>query len=54
MAMKNDKGRLTPEGVAYVREQKSAGRTYQSLAEELGVCLTTIYNTVKRRTHGKR
>lgn len=54
MAYKSEKGRLTPDGVARVRELRAAGRTYQQIATELDVCMTTIYNVCKRRTHGKR
>lgn len=57
MALKSEKGRLTPEGVAKIRElreQDPQKWTYQALAAELDVCLTTIYNVCKRKTHGKR
>jgi hypothetical protein len=52
--MKSAKGRLTPEGVAYIRKlraQDAKKWTYQALAAELGVCLTTVYNVCKERTH---
>lgn len=51
---KSEKGRLTPVGVQRVRDLREQGKTYQQIAQELGVCLTTIYNVCKRRTHGKR
>lgn len=52
--LKTKKGRLTPDGAARIRELRSQGRTYQQIAEELRVCLTTVYNCCKHRTHGKR
>lgn len=57
MALKTQKGRLTPAGVSRIRElreQDPVKWTYQELASELDVCLTTIYNVCKRKTHGKR
>ncbi len=57
MALKTDKGRLTPEGAVRIRELRAQDPekwTYQRLAAELDVCLTTIYNVCKRKTHGKR
>lgn len=57
MALKSEKGRLTPDGVARIRELRAEDPkkwTYQALAVELGVCLTTVYNVCKARTHGKR
>lgn len=57
MSLKTQKGRLTPDGVARIRElreQDPVKWTYQALAAELDVCLTTIYNVCKRKTHGKR
>jgi hypothetical protein len=52
--LKTDKGRLTAEGVAHIRALRTADPkkwTYQALAAELGVCLTTVYNVCKQRTH---
>lgn len=52
--LKSQKGRLTPAGVAHIRKLRAADPkkwTYQALAVELGVCLTTIYNVCKERTH---
>lgn len=57
MALKSEKGRLTPDGVARIRDLRARDPkkwTYQALAEELRVSLTTIYNVCKQRTHGKR
>lgn len=57
MAFKTEKGRLTPEGVAHIRALRAADPqkwTYQALAAEIGICLTTVYNVCKHRTHGKR
>lgn len=51
---KSDKGRLTLVGVQRVRDLRAEGKTYQQIAQELDVCLTTVYNVCKRRTHGKR
>lgn len=51
---KSEKGRLTPVGVQRVRTLREEGKTYQQIAQELEVCLTTVYNVCKRRTHGKR
>lgn len=52
--LKSEKGRLTADGVAKIRELRAQGMTYQAIAEELKVCLTTVYNVCKARTHGKR
>lgn len=52
--LKSEKGRLTPEGVAHIRKLRAEDPkkwTYQALAVELKVCLTTIYNVCKDRTH---
>lgn len=54
MAYKSEKGRLTPDGVDRVHALRAEGKTYQQIAEELKVCLTTVYNVCKRRTHGKQ
>jgi hypothetical protein len=57
MALKSEKGRLTADGVAHIRKLRADDPvkwTYQALAAELGVCLTTVYNVCKERTHGKR
>lgn len=51
---KSPKGRLTAEGVERVRELREQGKTYQQIAEELQVCMTTVYNVCKGRTHGQR
>lgn len=54
---KSEKGRLTPAGVAHIRKLRGLDPkkwTYQALAVELGVCLTTIYNVCKDRTHADR
>lgn len=53
--LKTDKGRLTAAGVAHIRKLRAEDPkrwTYQALAAELGVCLTTVYNVCKQRTHG--
>lgn len=57
MALKSEKGRLTADGVARIRELRANDPkkwTYQALAVELGVCLTTIYNVCKERTHADK
>lgn len=52
--LKSLKGRLTADGVARIRELRAAGKTYQAIAEEMKVCLTTVYNVCKQRTHADR
>ena len=52
--LKSEKGRLTQAGVARVRELRAQGKTYQAIAEEMKICLTTVYNVCKQRTHAKR
>jgi len=54
MALKTLKGRLTADGVSRIRELRAAGKTYQAIAEEMKICLTTVYNVCKERTHAKR
>ncbi len=54
MSLKSEKGRLTPEGVAHIRKLRAAGKTYQAIAEEMKVCLTTVYNVCKQVTHAER
>jgi len=49
--LKTLKGRLTPDGVARIRQLRAEGKTYQAIAEEMKVCLTTIYNVCKQKTH---
>ena len=51
--LKTPKGRLTAEGVAYIRKARAEGKTYQALSQEVGVCLTTIYNVCKQKTHSE-
>ena len=53
--LKSEKGRLTPAGAAHIRKLRAEDPkkwTYQALAEEMKVCLTTVYNVCKQRTHG--
>lgn len=50
---KSEKGRLTPVGVQRVHDLRLEGKTYQQIAEELRVSLTTVYNVVKKRTHAR-
>ncbi len=50
---KTPKGRLTLAGVEHVHALRAEGKTYQQIAEALQVCLTTVYNVCKKRTHGK-
>jgi transcriptional regulator with XRE-family HTH domain len=56
--LKSEKGRLLPEGVVRVfklREEKNpkTGKrwTYQQLAQEMGVSVSTIYNVLTEKTH---
>lgn len=58
MALKSDKGRLQPEGVEKIfrlrkeKHPKTGCRwTYQQIAVEMGVCLSTVYNVLKGKTH---
>jgi hypothetical protein len=61
MALKSEKGRLQAEGVAKIFELRTTkhpytGRpwTYQQIAHEMGVCVSTVYNAVKGKTHAGR
>lgn len=51
---KGTNGRLTLAGVEYVHKARAAGKTYQQIATEIGVCITTVYNVAKQRTHASR
>jgi len=60
MALKSEKGRLQPEGVGRIKKLReeqhpATGKkwTYQQIAVEMGVCLSTVYNVLKGKTHGR-
>lgn len=51
---KTAKGRLSPAGVARIRELRATNPrmwTYLRLATELGVSIQTIFNVCKGKTH---
>lgn len=55
--LKSDKGRLTADGAAHIRKLRAEDPkkwTYQALAEEMKVCLTTVFSVCKGRTHAER
>jgi transcriptional regulator with XRE-family HTH domain len=59
MALKSEKGRLQAEGIEKIKRLRkenhpTTGRpwTYQQIAVEMGVCLSTVYNILKGKTHG--
>ena len=49
--LKSEKGRLTADGVARIHELRAKGQTYQEIATTLRVCMTTVYNVLKGKTH---
>lgn len=58
MALKSEKGRLTPDGVARIFELRAQNNpksgepwTYQQIAADLEVCVSTVYNVLKGKTH---
>jgi hypothetical protein len=60
MALKSPKGRLQPEGVEKIfrlrnESNPATGRpwTYQQIATEMCVCMSTVYNVLKGKTHGR-
>ena len=53
MNLKTDKGRLTPKGVDPIRKLRAQGKTYQKIAQELDVSLTTVYQVCTNKTHSK-
>lgn len=53
MALKTDKGRLTPQGVEHIHKLRAAGKTYQAIAEEMKLSLTTVYQVCTKKTHAK-
>lgn len=60
MALKSEKGRLQPEGIEKIFRLRGelhqhTGKcwTYQQIAIEMGVCLSTVYNVLKGKTHGR-
>lgn len=54
MANKTPKGRLTDEGVAYIHKRRAENATYQEIAQELAVCITTVFNAAKGRSRKNR
>jgi len=60
MALKSLKGRLTPEGVERIKNLRNSANpktgkawTYQQIAAELDVCLSTVYSVLKGKTHAR-
>lgn len=49
--LKSPKGRLTADGVAQLKKLRAAKKSYQAIASELGISITTVYNILKGRTH---
>lgn len=56
--LKSEKGRLLEEGVARIHKLRGekhpqTGRrwTYQQIATEMGVSMSTVYNVLTERTH---
>jgi hypothetical protein len=61
MSLLKKGSRLTPTGVAEVHRLRATNHpetgkqwTYQQIATSLGVCLSTVYNILKGKTHGGR
>jgi len=49
---KTKAGRLKEAGARKILELQKAKRTYQSIAQEMGVSIGTVFNVVKARTWG--